>query len=117
MVSVSRSLAVHLDAKGISLMTAGCLAVVYVIWGSTYYAIRVSLESFPPITMAGARFLIAGAVLYLITRARGAPRPSSKEWGAAGIMGVLLLVLGNGAVVLAEQSVSSSFAALSITTV
>lgn len=117
MVSVSRTLAVHLDSKGISLKIAGCLAIVYVIWGSTYYAIRVSLESFPPLTMAGARFLAGGAILYAILRARGAPRPTVREWRASAIVGVLLLVVGNGAVVMAEQSVSSSFAALSITTV
>src|SRR5688500_7109765 len=110
MVSVSRTLAVQLDAKGISLMTATCLAIVYIIWGSTYYAIAVSLESFPPLTMAGARFIVAGAILYGFVRVRGAPSPTLIEWRAAAIVGVLLLVIGNGAVVIAEQSVSSSFA-------
>lgn len=87
-------------------------AVVYVVWGSTYLAIRVAIETLPPLLMAGTRFLIAGALLYLWARLRGAGRPSLANWRAGAVVGGFLLLGGNGAVVWAEQSVPSSIAAL-----
>lgn len=89
-------------------------ASVYVLWGSTYVAIRFAIESLPPLGMAGVRFLVAGGILYTLARVRGAPRPSWPEVRAAGIVGVLLLGLGNGGVVLAERSVPSGLVALLI---
>ena len=88
------------------------LLAVYIIWGSTYLAIRYTLESFPPFLMAGARFLLAGALLFLLARRRGSPTPTRAQWGGAALVGGLLLVSGNGVVVFAEQSVSSSLTAL-----
>jgi len=88
------------------------LITVYVIWGSTYLAIRFAIETIPPFLMAGVRFLIAGTILYLIRRTRGDPRPSRGEWRSATIIGILLLVGGNGGVVWAEQRVASGVAAL-----
>ena len=85
---------------------------VYVIWGSTYLAIRWSVETMPPLLMAAARFLTAGALLYGWYRARGLERPSLKQWQAATISGGLLLAGGNGAVVVAVQWVPSGLAAL-----
>src|SRR3954471_3977819 len=85
------------------------LGALYFIWGSTYLAIRFALDGFPPLLMSGARFVIAGAVLYLLLRAR-APRPSAREWGASAVVGTLL-VCGNALVVVAEQWVSSGVAA------
>ena len=93
------------------------LFAVYVIWGSTYLVMRIGLETIPPFMMGGSRFLIAGLVLFGFLRARGAPSPSVKEWGAAVKVGVLLLVAGNGFIALAEQRVSSSVAAMVVATV
>jgi drug/metabolite transporter (DMT)-like permease len=88
------------------------LIVVYIVWGSTYLAIRVGLESFPPFLLAGLRFLISGAILYIWRRAAGDPLPARIEWRSALIMGLLLLVGGNGGVTWAEQHVPSGIASL-----
>jgi drug/metabolite transporter (DMT)-like permease len=93
------------------------LLSVYFIWGSTYLAIRIALEGFPPFMMAGVRFLIAGGGLYLFLRARGVPAPDRSQWKGASLVGGLLLVGGNGGVVFAEQSVASGLAALGVATV
>jgi drug/metabolite transporter (DMT)-like permease len=93
------------------------LLAVYVVWGSTYLAIRVALEGFPPFLMAGLRFLVAGGVLYLVLRLRGAPAPGRTQWGGATVVGGLLLLGGNGGVVVAEQWVASGLAALGVATV
>lgn len=98
------------------LKVAVALAAVYVIWGSTYLAIRFAIETIPPFLMAGARYLAAGAVLYLWARFRGAPRPSLVHWRSALIVGAFLLLVGNGGVVWAEQYVESGLAALLIST-
>ncbi len=87
-------------------------AAIYVIWGSTYLAIRFAIETLPPLLMAAVRFLIAGAVLYAWVRARGTPAPRRDEWLATTIVGGLLLLGGNGAVVWAEQRVPSGVTAL-----
>ena len=93
-------------------------ASVYLIWGSTYLAIRFSIETMPPFLMAGLRFLIAGAMMYVWVRWRGAARPTSwVHWRSAAIVGGLLLLGGNGAVVWAEQLVPSGLTALLIATV
>jgi len=85
---------------------------VYLIWGSTYLAIRFAIGTIPPLLMAGVRFLIAGSALYAWSRSRGAPRPTPAQWRAAFVVGGLLLVCGNGAVVTAEQWVPSGLTAL-----
>jgi len=88
-------------------------AIVYVVWGSTYLAIRFAIETLPPFLMASARFLVAGSVLYVWARlARGAARPGRAQWGAAAIVGVLMLVGGNGGVVWAELRIPSGVTAL-----
>jgi drug/metabolite transporter (DMT)-like permease len=101
----------------LSPLAVACLLSVYVVWGSTYFAMRVALDGFPPMWMASTRFLVAGAILYTFERARGAPRPTFAEWKGAAISGVLLLSCGNGAVAFAEQSVTSSLAALVVASV
>lgn len=93
------------------------LVAVYVVWGSTYLAMRVALQSFPPFIMAGVRFMVAGGALFLYLRARGAPLPHRRQWAAAALVGALLLVGGNGGVALAEQHVASGLAALGVATV
>ena len=89
---------------------------VYLIWGSTYLAIRFAIETIPPFLMAAIRFLIAGGILYLIRRSRGDGVPSRSEWYSAIIIGILLLVGGNGGVAWAEQHVASGVAALLVGT-
>jgi len=93
-------------------------AGLYLIWGSTYLAIRFAIETLPPFTMAGVRFTVAGAVLYLWSRhLRGVEAPSRSQWRAAAVVGGLLLLGGNGAVVWAEQFVPSGLVALLVATV
>lgn len=107
----------HPDSSDDRLAIGLALLGVYFIWGSTYLAIRYAVQTVPPFLQAGCRFLIAGAILYLYLRARGAPKPKRREWLGAAIVGVLLLVGGNGLVSLAETSVASHLAALLIATV
>jgi drug/metabolite transporter (DMT)-like permease len=92
-------------------------AAVYLIWGSTYLAIRFAIETIPPYLMGGARFLIAGGVLYAVLRWRGVRAPSQWQWRSALIVGGLLLFGGTGGVIIAEQYVPSSLAALIAATV
>lgn len=89
-------------------------AAIYLIWGSTYLAIRVAVESMPPFLMAGARFLIAGTILFTWLKLRGAAWPTAAQWRANAIIGTLLLLGGNGSVVWAEQYVPSGLTALLI---
>ena len=91
-------------------------AAVYLIWGSTYLAIRWAIDTMPTFLMAGARFLVAGAVLYLWGRLRGAPKPTPANWRDATLIGGLLLLGGNGGVVWAEQYVPSGLTALVVAT-
>lgn len=95
------------------------LAIVYVVWGSTYLAIRLALEGgYPPLLMvSGCRFVLAGSLMYAFLRWRGVPAPSRAQWQTLAVMGLLLLLMGNGLVVLAEQSVSSGLAAVAIASV
>jgi drug/metabolite transporter (DMT)-like permease len=92
-------------------------AAVYVIWGSTYLGIRYAIETLPPMVMAGTRFILAGASLYAFARARGAAQPARRHWGPAVLTGALMLLGGNGGVVLAERTVDSGLAALIIASV
>ena len=87
-------------------------AALYVIWGSTYLAIRYAVATLPPFMMAGARFLLAGAILVVWAKWRDGARATRSNWRAAAIAGTLLLAGGNGAVVWAEQRVPSGLAAL-----
>lgn len=93
------------------------LIAVYLIWGSTYLAIRYVVASIPPFTAAGIRFLSAGLLLYTWRIVKGDPVPTRREWRDAGIIGLLLLLGGNGLVSWAEQFVPSGIAALLISTV
>ena len=99
-----------------SLLLITSFLAVYVIWGSTYFAIRVGLESFPPLLLAGTRHVAAGALLYLLFRKNGT-RPTRAQWMTAAVTGVLLLFGGNGGVCWAEQRVPSGTTALLVATV
>lgn len=93
------------------------LAAVYIAWGSTYLAILYGVESIPPFLLAGTRFLIAGTIVFTWRRLAGDPAPSRIQWRSAGIIGILLLVGGNGGVTWAEQRVASGIAALLVASV
>ena len=90
------------------------LIAIYIVWGSTYLAIRFAVETMPPFLTAGFRFLIAGGVLYIFRRLRGDKAPLRLEWRSAAIVGLFLLVGGNGGLMWAEQRVASGIAALLI---
>ncbi len=88
------------------------LLALYVVWGSTYLAIRFAVETIPPFLMAGTRFLVSGLILFVSRRLAGDPMPTARQWRSAAIIGVLLLLGGNGMVSWAEQHVASGIAAL-----
>lgn len=91
------------------------LAAVYMVWGSTYLAIRFALEGgFPPFLLGGVRFVIAGSLMYGVLRIRGVAAPTRVQWGNAAAVGVLLLLMGNGMVNLAEKTVPSGMAAVAV---
>jgi drug/metabolite transporter (DMT)-like permease len=89
---------------------------VCVIWGTTYLGIRVSLESIPPALMGGLRWTIAGSLLTLYLVFRGQPLPPRSQWRSIALLGFLLLGLGNGGVVFAQQWVPSGLAAVMVAT-
>jgi drug/metabolite transporter (DMT)-like permease len=99
-----------------SMLILAFLAI-YFIWGSTYLAIRYAVETMPPFLMAGVRFLFAGAVMYAIVRMRNPEKPTFVQWRSTTIIGAFLLLGGNGAVVWAEQHLTSSMTVLLVTTV
>jgi drug/metabolite transporter (DMT)-like permease len=89
-------------------LVVACLAATWIVWGSTYLAIKFALVSFPPFSQMGSRFLVAGAVLALWMRlARRAPWPTPRQWAHAALVGALMLGGGMGFVGVAEQTVGS----------
>ena len=104
---------------------AGWLAllVVWVLWGSTYFAIRVGVETLPPLLMAGTRYVVAGLLMFPFALRSGGPevraadRPRASGWWSAVLVGTLLLAGGNGGVSVGERSVPSGLAALLVATV
>ncbi len=100
--------------RAMQIKVIAAFAAVYLAWGSTFVAIRFAIESLPPFLMAGLRFLIAGSILYVFARLKKAALPSGKQWASAFLIGFLLLVCGNGAVVIAEKTVPSGMVSLLI---
>ncbi len=92
------------------------LLVLYVVWGSTYLAIRFGLETIPPFVMSGLRYGCAGAILLAFAKVRGAPGIEARDFVPAFTCGALLLLCGNGGVVWSEQRISSGLAALLVAT-
>ncbi len=95
-------------------LVLAAFAAIYLIWGSTYLGIRYAVETIPPFLLGGARFLLAGGILYAWLRFKGAPNPAAFHWRNAAIVGGLLLGVGNGGVNWAEQKLASSLTALLI---
>lgn len=87
-------------------------AAIYLIWGSTYLAIRFAIETLPPFLMLFGRFFTAGLLMYAFLRFRGLPRPTPREWAGSAVVGALLLFGGTGAVAWSEQWIPSGLAAL-----
>lgn len=96
---------------------AAAFAALYIVWGSTYLAIRVMVHDIPPFIAGAARHLAAGAMLYAWARSRGAAQPTLAQWKVAAVVGGLLLGIGNGAVNWAEQHVPSGLASLMVSSV
>jgi drug/metabolite transporter (DMT)-like permease len=93
--------------SGLSPLVLACLAATWLVWGSTYLAIKVALVSLPPFLQMGSRFVVAGALLFGWMVVRGAPLPTGKQWRNALIVGTLMLGGGMGGTALAEVSVGS----------
>ncbi len=106
--TVSESRAAKQNKK-IDLRVYLAFAVIYVLWGSTYLAIRIAVQEVPPLFAAGSRFFLAGTLLYAGMRLWGRPRPVGKEWGGLLSIGSLMFVVTYGAVFWAEQYVPSGF--------
>ncbi|HSG82869.1 MAG TPA: EamA family transporter [Gemmatimonadota bacterium] len=87
-------------------------AAIYLIWGSTYLAIRFAIETVPPLLMMGTRALLAGTAIYVFARQRGGERPSLQQWRCAALAGSLLFLVGHGGLAWAEQRMASGPAAL-----
>lgn len=87
---------------------------VCIIWGTTYLAIRIALETIPPALLGGLRFLVAGVILCIVVRVLDRPLPSPAQWPRHALLGALLLGVGNGAVVAAEQWIPSGIAAVGV---
>ena len=93
---------------------AFALASVYVLWGSTYLAIRFALESYPPFLLGAIRMALAGAIMYAVLRARGEARPTGRQWRTLWVLSIWMVLLSNGLVNLAETEVGSGLAAIAV---
>jgi drug/metabolite transporter (DMT)-like permease len=87
-------------------------AAIYIVWGSTYLGIRIIVEAVPPLFASASRFLVAGSVLWIVARARGAPAPERALWPRAFVLGGLFFLIGNGGISWAETRVPSGLTAL-----
>jgi drug/metabolite transporter (DMT)-like permease len=101
--------------RKIQIVTA--FAALYLIWGSTYLGILFAIQSIPPFLMAGARFLLAGLIMFAIARTQGPLRSTVAEWRTSLIVGACLLLGGNGGVTLSEKFIESGLASLIVATV
>jgi drug/metabolite transporter (DMT)-like permease len=97
--------------------TLSAFAIIYLVWGSTYLAIRIGVREVPPFLLAGIRFLAAGLVLYGWTTARGERQPNGREWASASLLAIMFFVLDYGLLFWAEQRVPSGMAAIMMATI
>jgi drug/metabolite transporter (DMT)-like permease len=93
------------------------LLALYIVWGSTYLAILFTVETIPPFLSAGVRFLVSGGILFLWRWSAGDRLPTKRQWRSTAIVGIFLLLGGNGLVSFAEQRIASGIAALIVGTV
>ena len=100
-----------------SLPTLLAFLTIYIVWGSTFVAIRIAVQQVPPLFAAGIRFLVAGLALYFFLRLRGAPRPASSEWRSLTLLALLMFVLDYSAVFWGEKYIPSGVTSLIIATV
>jgi drug/metabolite transporter (DMT)-like permease len=98
-------------------MTLLAFAIIYLVWGSTFLAIRVGVHEVPPFLLAAMRFLVAGLVLYLWMIARGERGPTARQWRSAFVLAVLIFVVDYGLVFWAEQWVPSGITAVMMATI
>ena len=96
------------------LAIALALISVYLVWGSTYLAIRIGLEGFPPFLMGFVRVSIAGALMYSVLRRRGEPAPTRAQWKTLAVLSIWMVLLSNGMVTYSENYVSSGLAAIAV---
>jgi drug/metabolite transporter (DMT)-like permease len=94
-------------AKPAAWLVGACLLIVYIVWGTTYFAIKVAIQGMAPFFLVGSRFVVAGVLLLGWQALRGKPMPTARQWRGAALVGFLLLVVGNGGVSVAEHWVSS----------
>jgi len=90
------------------------LLAVYVLWGSTYYAIKIALENYPPFLLTSIRMLIAGGLMFAVLRWRGVAAPTRKQWRTILVLALMLTVLSNALVNLAEETVSTGLVAIGV---
>src|SRR6186713_3076944 len=95
------------SARPKTWVVAMCLFAVYVVWGTTYFALKVGVHGSPPYFLVGTRFVVAGGLLMMWLIARGHALPTLRQWGGASLLGLLLLTIGLSFVCVAEQWVSS----------
>ena len=109
---MSSATPVVVPARGLAIAFA--LATLYILWGSTYLAIRFALESYPPFLLGAIRMSVAGALMYIVLRARGAPAPTRSQWRTLAVLSIFMVLLSNGLVNLAETEVGSGLAAIAV---
>ncbi len=103
--------------SGKTWQTILAFAAVYIVWSSTYLAIRFALETIPPFLISGSRFTFAGTILYLLARRQGVPSPTRIEWRSAALSGLFIFVIANSTLTWAEKSVPSGLSATLYATV
>src|ERR1700728_184736 len=99
-------------ARSYRLRVIAAFFAIYFLWGTTFLAIRIAVEELPPLFAAGARFLIAGSVLYAFMRVKGEARPTAAQWRSLAMMGLLMFVIVYGSLFWAQKYVPSGIAAV-----
>lgn len=111
-MSTATPAATRVAPTGLAIALA--LASVYVLWGSTYLAIRFALGGYPPFLLGAIRMSLAGALMYAVLRARGAAPPTGRQWRTLAVLSIWMVLLSNGLVNLAETEVGSGLAAIAV---
>jgi drug/metabolite transporter (DMT)-like permease len=107
----------HSEARPPTWQILLAFSIIYLVWGSTFLAIRIGVREIPPLLMAALRFLIAGILLYAWMRLRGTPSPTRREWAGCIVLGALIFVLDYGCLFWAEQRVPSGVTAVVLATI